>query len=93
MKKCTFYCDGCGRKLENETLRESEEYTMLFNSQAGVTKTDIFCQDQCRAFAADYWEESGPVARKALTDAASTINNHRTKFFATRRPSKLEKVG
>ena len=85
MQKITHYCDGCGKKLEGERLKAARESTLAYNSITGeAPKNEIFCPEQCEEWSRDYWRESGPIALKALTDAAAAINNHRRKFFSAR---------
>jgi len=84
MQKITNYCDGCGKKLEGKKLQEAQDATKAFNKQQERTQTEIFCFDKCSYHSIAYWEQSGPVTLKALTDANAAVNNHRRKFFASR---------
>lgn len=83
MQKITNYCDGCGKKLEGEKLKESQLFTSEFNTEFKRSEQSIFCAGRCRSHALDYWSESRDVTLKALSVAASTIDGHKRKFFAS----------
>ncbi len=83
MIKQTHYCDGCGKKLEGERLKEAQLFSVEFNTEFQRSETAIFCLDRCSRRALDYWSESRDVMNKALAVASKTIEGHKRKFFSS----------
>lgn len=79
MIRSSYYCDGCGRKLEGESLQASTEFTATVPG-----RNEIFCPERCMGLAPEYFSVSQSVIAKILTDADKAISNYRRKFFASR---------
>ena len=82
MIKQTHYCDGCGKKLEGERLKEAQYLTQNFNKQMERTQTEIFCS-KCTPLSLAYWEQNQQVVVRALSVASKTIEGHKRKFFSS----------
>ena len=81
--KVTHYCDGCGKKLEGEKLKEAQIFTQQFDTEFSRNEQAIFCLGRCRHRALDYWSESRDITLKALSVAANTIDSHKRRFFSS----------
>ncbi len=88
MIKRSYYCDGCGRKLEGEGLTQATEFTSTIPNCS-----ELFCPEQCMAIAPEYISQSRPVITKILNDAAHAVENYRRKFFQSRRSTLKEVSG
>ncbi|MDA2930619.1 hypothetical protein MYX84_11855 [Acidobacteria bacterium AH-259-O06] len=73
-----FYCDGCGRLLEDQSLVDAQELAQK------AKEVELFCPEQCAFRAHDYWEAAQGVKLDAAKRAFKQVENFRNKFFATR---------
>lgn len=89
MMQATYYCDGCGRKLEGESLELSLSEAVKSTGSTG----EIFCPESCQAFTPDYRLESQALKAQVLMEVTFKLESFRRKFFQNRQQeTKLKKV-
>lgn len=70
-----YYCDACGKHLEQEDLEKSNELNKTHQSFG-----EIFCS-RCIVAAPDYYESKTQLLREIAEENLRRLLNHRKEFF------------